>query len=254
MTRRHLREAAMHRDGRMGCPMCTIAPLAGPAAVFSAAFALGVSAAITEAAPAFCGKHRPMVDAQLAILGLAAAAVEVEVDPDPTERAPRPALVGHRGGLVDPSTPNPCAPPREDIGPASWRGDSWVGQPCPACGVALAAMKPTGMSLRCPKCGVMVRGRSDADEDTEPPPAPPWPLGEEDEAFLAWWGQHTEEWQAIGQEMIAAGQTPSAEDVTLEHYRRMNDRGESPFEARRKIDAFVRRRAEELPPAHKETP
>jgi hypothetical protein len=232
MTRRHLREAAMHRDGRMGCPMCTIAPLAGPAAVFSAAFALGVSAAITEAAPAFCGKHRPMVDAQLAILGLAAAAVEV--DPDPTERAPRPALVGHRGGLVDPSTPNPFAPLPEPGELAKGVDRVLTGEE------VLDSMRRRGEPTR--------------DDETEPPPAPPWPLGEEDEAFLTWWGQHTEEWQAIGQEMIAAGQTPSAEDVTLEHYRRMNDRGESPFEARRKIDAFVRRRAEELPPAHKETP
>jgi predicted RNA-binding Zn-ribbon protein involved in translation (DUF1610 family) len=29
--------------------------------------------------------------------------------------------------------------------------------PCPNCGTRLAPMKPTGMSLRCPTCGHMVR-------------------------------------------------------------------------------------------------
>ena len=53
---------------------------------------------------------------------------------------------------------------------------------------------------------------------------------------LEWWKGHNEEWQAIGQELIAAGGAPTAEEITVEQYRRMNDRGDSPFEARRTID------------------
>ena len=53
---------------------------------------------------------------------------------------------------------------------------------------------------------------------------------------LEWWKKHNEEWGAVGQEMIAAGMKPTAEEITIEQYRRMNDRGESPFEARRKIE------------------
>lgn len=34
------------------------------------------------------------------------------------------------------------------------------GPPCPNCGTRLAAMKPAGMSLRCPTCGYRLRERS----------------------------------------------------------------------------------------------
>ena len=61
-----------------------------------------------------------------------------------------------------------------------------------------------------------------------------------DSAFVEWWTQMCEEWNAIKEEMLAVGKQPSAHDVTTEQYRRMNDRGASPFEARQRIEKFLK--------------
>lgn len=174
--KRRMREAVLHTTMRLGCPLCTLDALHGPAAVFAAGFALGAKAAATGNAPSFCPKHDALVQAQLALVGLATERVRVEDD----------------GKAVAPAHPM------------------------------------EGMPL-------------------------PEGLTEEEAAFLRWWQGHSAEWHAIGQEMIARGLAPTADEITTEQYRRMNDRGESVFEARTRIDRILRGRGVVSPTAGSES-
>lgn len=45
----------------------------------------------------------------------------------------------------------------------------------------------------------------------------------------ATWEKQCDEWQAIGDEMLAAGKTPVMHDITSEQHKRMRERGERPL-------------------------
>jgi hypothetical protein len=169
VTRKHLVESTLHGSMRIGCPMCTLSPMAGPMAVFASGFALGARSAVTDNAPAFCPKHDAIVSAQLALLRIGRERVEVDVS----------------------AAAEPPARPEEI---------------------------PTAIAIADPTA--------------------------EQQELAAWWTESNQEWHRIAQEMTSAaaergGEAPSAHDVTVEQYRRMNDRGESPFEARRKLERLI---------------
>ena len=92
------------------------------------------------------------------------------------------------------------------------------------------------------------RGSESRAQGGEPQPSLP---AETTESFFSWWSAVCNEWILIQVEMMDAGKTPSAYEVTVEQYRRMNARGESAFEAHARIKRALHNSApwsEVLPP------